>query len=275
PDTPFGSATEVATEKIDESRSLIHFDLSNFTDFPYLHQPVDVDQSTLKIYVTEVRGHTDESEPEIDLYRITSAWNETGTTWNTRPSISYLYQRNFTSTGWTDIDVTTSTSNFVSETWTNLGWEFVDPSNLFGFKWNTKESSNVPQLIVSSGCDPVNITIDTGDDGTIDYTNTTVYSNSETIDINVTAVQNYLDSCTPDAEDLCNVPFKIHSDAIGQIIVSDLVILYQGDLYVDNVYANVYYGNGSQLVGIEPNMTLMSDTYIDEWEAWDANLDMG
>lgn len=69
-----------------------------------------------------------------------------------------------------------------------------------------------------------NITTDTGDDGENDYINTTIFNTSETIDLNITAINNYLhDTCTADWVDgTCDVPFNVSSVAAGILEISGI-----------------------------------------------------
>jgi len=71
---------------------------------------------------------------------------------------------------------------------------------------------------------PENVTIDTGLDGGNDYTNTTVFNTSEIVDLNITAINNYLhDTCTADwATGYCDVPFNVSSVAVGILEISDI-----------------------------------------------------
>jgi len=81
---------------------------------------------------------------------------------------------------------------------------------------------------------PENITIDTGNDGSIDYTNTTVFNTTETIDLNVTAINDYLhDTCTADWQTgTCDVPFNVSSAAAGILGISGINITGE---YLDTV----------------------------------------
>jgi len=79
-----------------------------------------------------------------------------------------------------------------------------------------------------------NVTIDTGNDGSIDYTNTTVFNTTETIDLNVTAINEYLhDTCTADWQTgTCDVPFNVSSAAAGILGISGINITGE---YLDTV----------------------------------------
>ena len=75
---------------------------------------------------------------------------------------------------------------------------------------------------------PTNITIDSSNDGSDDYTNLSSFSGSvDDLDLNVTAIQEFIDSCTPDAEGFCYVPIVFSSDTGGRLEYSDINITYE------------------------------------------------
>lgn len=71
---------------------------------------------------------------------------------------------------------------------------------------------------------PENITIDTGLDGENDYTNMTVFNTTDTVDLNITAINNYLhDTCTTNwATGYCDVPFNVSSVTPGILEISNI-----------------------------------------------------
>jgi hypothetical protein len=75
---------------------------------------------------------------------------------------------------------------------------------------------------------PINISIDSGNDSSYDYTNNSKFNGSiNNLDLNITAIQNYLDSCTPDAEDYCYIPIVFYSDTFGKLEYSDINVRYE------------------------------------------------
>lgn len=73
---------------------------------------------------------------------------------------------------------------------------------------------------------PTNISIDTGNDGISDFINTTVFTTTETIDLNLTAIHNYLLACSEDSYNLCDVPFNIISNSSKILEISAINITY-------------------------------------------------
>ncbi|MCX6817450.1 MAG: DUF2341 domain-containing protein [Candidatus Aenigmarchaeota archaeon] len=82
---------------------------------------------------------------------------------------------------------------------------------------------------------PKNITIDTGNDDIKDYINTTSFNSTETIDLNVTAIINYLATCSPDLNGYCNVPFNISSDTGGILEIDNITIDHTSNLTITSL----------------------------------------
>lgn len=124
-----------------------------------------------------------------------------------------------------------------------------------GGGWGTP-GGDMPFRIYFADTDPENVTLDTGDDGGTDYVNDTQFLTSEQIDLNTTAVMDYLRySCSADwTVGTCDVPFKISSDENGMIEVSTLNL--SGEQYVPyaNVTLNITYNRG--LFPTDQNSTL-------------------
>lgn len=74
--------------------------------------------------------------------------------------------------------------------------------------------------------DTTNISIDTGNDGISDFINTTVFTTTETIDLNITASHNFLSTCSADSNGLCNLPFNITSYSSKILAISAINITY-------------------------------------------------
>jgi hypothetical protein len=68
-----------------------------------------------------------------------------------------------------------------------------------------------------------NIIIDTGNDGTADYSYPGFLSTSQSVNLNTTAIQNFLNSC---ATSVCTVPVKVSANYIGNVLVSNINIVY-------------------------------------------------
>jgi len=77
---------------------------------------------------------------------------------------------------------------------------------------------------------PNNVSVDVGDDGVIDYAGTTTLSSSVNIDLNATAIQNYLDACQTSS---CSVPIDIYSVTAGIVNASNIDIRYDIENPID------------------------------------------
>lgn len=116
----------------------------------------------------------------------------------------------------------------------------------------TMTGSNIDNYI------PSNITIDTALNGELDFTNDTIFNESEIADLNVTAINNYLwYECTEEWSGICNVPLNITAGDLGNLTLSDLNVTGEfidtvGDcsheLYEDAVY--FWFAEEASLVGV-------------------------
>lgn len=102
---------------------------------------------------------------------------------------------------------------------------------------------------------PTNLTMDTGDDGSVDYSNTS-FDGEITVDLNITAIQNYIDGC---AAFPCEMPINFTSSTAGILEYSDLEIkyytsLFDTALYLDDLSADRKYEYGT-LANISTNFT--------------------
>ena len=95
--------------------------------------------------------------------------------------------------------------------------------------------------------EPTNITVDTGNDGISDYTYSGKLNSTVSFDLNITAINNYLQTCSY-TNDLCSVPINITTDTGGIINSFNLTVLYESDIYANNVHANQFYGKNSTII---------------------------
>ncbi len=144
-----------------EDDVLVKFDLST------LPSSTTIQSATLNLYFFE----WDDNNPSgraLNLFRITSDWNENTATWNNQPSTASQPTSHSTvpsSYGWMIWDVTTDVQNFINGQATNYGWKITD-QNSWGqpsipqILFSSKESgSNAPylQIDTQSGVSPGNI----------------------------------------------------------------------------------------------------------------------
>lgn len=105
---------------------------------------------------------------------------------------------------------------------------------------------------------PDNITIDTGNDNSNDYTNTTEFNTNETIDLNITAINYYLhEVCSADWDSgNCYVPFNVSSVTSGIVEISGINI--SGDYNPSNLSVDAF--NEETMGAIIFNITLTNGT---------------
>lgn len=105
---------------------LIRFDLSSLPSGTLILSAV------LKQYYWNFQGNTPAGR-SLNLYRITSDWDESMVTWNTQPSNAMLPTTNATvpsSPGsWMEWNVTTDVQNFVNGSKLNFGWKVTDENS--------------------------------------------------------------------------------------------------------------------------------------------------
>jgi hypothetical protein len=90
---------------------LVEFNLSNISSSS------EIEEVWLYLY-----GVSSLSNPTINLYRITSAWNETNVTWNTAPTINTtIYAAQTTAVGWNLWNITLLAKSWLNSTFTNYG----------------------------------------------------------------------------------------------------------------------------------------------------------
>jgi parallel beta-helix repeat protein len=133
-----------------ECDSLIKFDISS------IPSDATIVSAELKIYYYFWMDSNPAGRP-LNLYRITSDWNEETLTWNNQPSIASHPTTNAivpSSYGWMNWDVTDDVQSFIDGTNPNYGWEIKDEtywgaSNIPYTFFKTKENgSNIPYLLI-------------------------------------------------------------------------------------------------------------------------------
>jgi len=131
--------------------ALIKFEIS-------LPSDAEIKSATLKLYYCYWWDNNPAGR-NLNLYRVTSDWNETNSTWKNQPSYAPLPSCNSTvptSYGWMNWDVTNDVKSFVSGQATNYGWKITDETywgtvNIPVTRFQTKEyGENIPSLEITT-----------------------------------------------------------------------------------------------------------------------------
>jgi hypothetical protein len=83
----------------------------------------------------------------------------------------------------------------------------------------------ISQIDIKYSSTPENITLDVGNDGDIDFSQTGSFTTSLIADLNITAIQNYIDSSSCLGVS-CNVPMSFTSAKAGTVNITDIVVNY-------------------------------------------------
>ena len=116
------NAYGIGGDDIFENNSLIKFDLSSIS------YDRDINSASLKVYYYDMAGNNPTGRP-LNLYRITSDWNEDTVTWNTQPSYAMLpttYSIVPSPFNWMNWDVTSDVQGFLDGSFNNHGWKITD-----------------------------------------------------------------------------------------------------------------------------------------------------
>ncbi len=112
---------------------------------------------------------------------------------------------------------------------------------------------------------PRNITVDIGANGTLEYSNTTIYNTTERINLNKTAIESYLSTCTSDANGYCSVPINFTTAGHGASVLMlydldvDLISGFTINIFLyDEITGNPFNANLTNYT----NIILDCDTYI-------------
>lgn len=143
PDSNYGNLTYMIAGTIFTTSfyySLIQFNLTNLNN---------VEEALLFLY------ETSSYKPKINLYRITSNWNESNVTWNTAPLINnYVWNsRQTNGVGWYYWNITNLIKGWINGTYANYGMMLnsTNTTGTFNFSsFSTRENANeyVPKLLV-------------------------------------------------------------------------------------------------------------------------------
>jgi len=175
----------------------------------------------------------------IDLFSVyDDSWTENGITWNNQPSPF----NNFV-----QLEIATpydyaSLGNYAKEHSADnlISFALIDLYATGSAKFFSREFiTSPPYLVVNYIANGPSISTDTGNNGITDNTtNTTAVP--VTIDLNITAIQNYMnDSCI---DSICYVPIKLTADKAGTIKIDDISIIFNAtitsldvDIYNDGI----------------------------------------
>lgn len=109
---------------------LVEFNLTNISS------PSEIEEVWLYLY-----GVSSLSNPTINLYRITSIWNEANVTWNTIPTINTtIYATKTTVLGWNLWNITLLAKSWLNGTFTNYGLMLNSTPSVASFNFTTFSS---------------------------------------------------------------------------------------------------------------------------------------
>ncbi|UCF13321.1 MAG: DNRLRE domain-containing protein [Thermoplasmatales archaeon] len=138
---------------------LIRFDISS------IPQGTSIVYATLKLFYYAYLD-TPPAGRDLNLYRITSDWDEMSVTWNTQPT--YASQPTTFSTVppftgvWMEWDVTSDIQDFISGSEVDYGWKITDEDywggpDIPGTRWWSKESRDtIPYLEIKTKTNDLN-----------------------------------------------------------------------------------------------------------------------
>ena len=115
-------------------RGLTNLQIYTLVKFDVSSMPKDatIVSGTLKLFYYQEPGEGNPIGHTLNIYRITSDWNENVVTWNTQPSheqtITSSMNIPFTPDVWVSWDVTNDVKEFIDNGETNYGWKIIDTS---------------------------------------------------------------------------------------------------------------------------------------------------
>ena len=128
PDTNYGS-NETTIVRNRYGNDFDDWEMDTLIRFaPSIPNSVVVVHATLHLFYWS-HGETDPIGRVLNIYRITSDWNESLVTWNNRPTVSTELSSNSTvpsTYGYLGWDVTDDVKSFISEQVENFGWQIMD-----------------------------------------------------------------------------------------------------------------------------------------------------
>jgi hypothetical protein len=229
PTTNYGNNTFFTVGKASSAilNSYIEFNLSNISSIN------DINEVWLYLYVSSQM-----SSPIVNIYHVTSSWNELNITWNNSPTTnSYIYDSKKTLSGWNVWNITSLTKSWINGTIQNYGiflnaslstgtWNFSS----FSSRENSVELS--PRLLIKyKTLEQIN---DVRGDGEVHVSNLplSVWNNPYR---NLTYYQNFSIPQT----DLTN--YSMINDSISyNINLSTEVILYKISELETYIVTNIY-----------------------------------
>jgi hypothetical protein len=147
PNTNYATNSRIVTDsQVQVRRGLLRFDLA------YLPQGIRIDDAEMGLYLSDESG----GDLFHDIFRITSDWNESTTTWNTQPSFdaATIWASSFITVPaqWYYWNLTTLVQNWYNGTYQNYGiyiFENGEATNGRKRYYSSNSGINVPQLNIS------------------------------------------------------------------------------------------------------------------------------
>ena len=149
PNNNYGSSTELRIRDGVEHVSggawrevLVQFDLSSISSSTVI---IGAELRLLCSYI-----YKNNIDSNVKVYRVTSAWTETGVTYNNRPDHAGLVEatESVTSTGWKSWDVTDLVTRWNNGVQVNYGFKIRGESGAW-ITFDSGEGSNAPELIIT------------------------------------------------------------------------------------------------------------------------------
>jgi len=142
------------------------------------------------------------------------------------------------------------TTEFDMDYWYNYSWILSASSS-----YSPCESGDTRTILSTILENSSNPWLETGTpDGTYEWSYTGEYNESvspETADLNATLINDYLDTCSADANGNCDLPIKLHSDRAGKLEIDAINITYKynsSTLYdIDDNSGNYYWNQTSDI----------------------------
>lgn len=219
--TPTPDVNNATTDAVSDTNISYSYFKINITGFP--HYSDSISGGYFSVGVNDL-GHN-----YTIVYNL-SSFNAYTITYNTRPDVDTLQ----TSRTWdcpligycsAQFNMTTA---YIKQAYQSIdSWIYFRVSTYYyaRYYFTARQVNGVYGFTIGYDSSPVNVTIDTGNDGTNDYNYSNRLNSTVTnINLNTTALQNYLaNNCTTD---ICVVPIKISSTSTGIVELSSLNIKY-------------------------------------------------
>jgi len=137
-----------------------------------------------------------------------------------------------------------------SDTSDNI-YEYLNGDNLFKFNTDGNYGEIIVYFTPFWTSSPSNVTVKIGNSDENEYTNTTVFNTSETITIESTNVDNFMDECTSVT---CNLPIYITTKTQGILEISNINLIYSlidNKIQLNNTALNSFLDRNGAVTEVE------------------------